>query len=109
MVLYHWLNYFVTTDWDIYRYLRFLTPSFILIAGFLVSHTYLSRQSADDPRFRRRLMARGGKLLLLFTVLNLAANLLLKQNYDGAPLGVRAFVAEAYDIYVLGTGRAAFD
>src|SRR4029077_598346 len=36
MVLYHWLNYFVTADGTIYKYLRFLTPSFIFITGFLI-------------------------------------------------------------------------
>src|ERR1700726_2047192 len=43
MVLYHWLNYFVASDGFFYRYLRFLTPSFIFIAGFLISNVYLSR------------------------------------------------------------------
>src|SRR6185295_1822787 len=42
MVLYHWLNYFVSADGFGYRYLRFITPSFIVITGFLVSHIYLS-------------------------------------------------------------------
>ena len=31
MVLYHWLNYFYGPRGDVYRYLRFLTPSFIFI------------------------------------------------------------------------------
>src|SRR5580704_5753793 len=50
MVLYHWLNYFVGPQADIYRYLRFLTPSFIFITGFLVSGVYLSKYSVADPR-----------------------------------------------------------
>src|SRR5207302_5956026 len=36
MVLYHWLNYFVSTEGDFYRYLRFLTPSFI----FIIEHSH---------------------------------------------------------------------
>src|SRR4051812_8978697 len=42
MVLYHWMNYFIRADGDVYKYLRFLTPSFIFITGFLVSQVYLS-------------------------------------------------------------------
>ena len=37
MVLYHWMNYFVSVEANLYRYFRFLTPSFILISGVLVS------------------------------------------------------------------------
>src|SRR5690349_11729639 len=37
MVLYHWINYFVTREGDLYRYLRFITPSFIFITGFLIA------------------------------------------------------------------------
>jgi len=71
MVLYHWLNYFIGLQWDGYRYLRFLTPAFICISGFLVSRVYLQRYSADDPRLRRRLLGRGLKLLALFLALNI--------------------------------------
>src|SRR5262249_39457158 len=74
MVLYHWLNYFVGLQWSGYRYLRFLTPSFIFITGFLVSYIYLAKYSYDDPRLRRRLVRRGGKLLLLFVLLNVVAD-----------------------------------
>jgi peptidoglycan/LPS O-acetylase OafA/YrhL len=70
MVLYHWLNYFVGLEWSGYRYLRFLTPSFIFIAGFLVSHVYLQRHDAESPVLRRRLIQRGAKLLVLFLALN---------------------------------------
>jgi peptidoglycan/LPS O-acetylase OafA/YrhL len=104
MVVYHWINYFIAVDWDIYRYLRFLTPSFILITGFLISHVYLARHPADDPQLRRRLLERGAKILLLFTVLNLTAGLVISASHD-----VRSFFADAYAIYVTGNGRAAFD
>src|SRR5258708_7126061 len=67
MVLYHWINYFVTLNWDVYRYLRFITPSFILITGFVLSNVYLRKYLATDLRLHRRLLGRGLKLLLLFT------------------------------------------
>src|SRR4051794_18609125 len=48
MVLYHWLNYFVTGhDW-IYKYLRFLPISFVFISGFLISQVYLSKYKRAD-------------------------------------------------------------
>ena len=50
MVLYHWLNYFVTPFGDMYKYLRFLTPSFIFITGFLISNVYLERYDIADRR-----------------------------------------------------------
>src|SRR4051812_33192295 len=77
MVLYHWVNYFVGLQWSGYRYLRFLTPSFILITGYLVGHVYLRRYVADDVRLWRRLLGRGAKLLLLFVLLNVAVELSL--------------------------------
>src|SRR6185436_19807687 len=108
MVLYHWLNYFVTLQWDVYRYLRFLTPSFILITGFIVSSVYLRKRN-NDAALYRRLWVRGAKLLLLFTALNVAVSAATTQNYNGAPLGVTAFTSNLYGVYVRGDGRAAFD
>ncbi len=72
MVLYHWINYFVGPDWEYYRYLRFLTPSFIFVTGFMISNVYLSKYATDDPRLPKRLLIRGLKLLAVFFVLNLA-------------------------------------
>jgi peptidoglycan/LPS O-acetylase OafA/YrhL len=71
MVLYHWINYFVGPQWGYYRYLRFLSPSFIFIAGFMVSHVYLAKYEPANPRLPRRLFTRGLKLLAIFFVLNL--------------------------------------
>lgn len=71
MVLYHWINYFVGVDWPYYRYLRFLSPSFIFISGFMISNVYLSKYNLTDPRLPKRLFVRGLKLILVFVVLNL--------------------------------------
>jgi hypothetical protein len=76
MVLYHWLNYFVGPNLD-YRYLRFLTPSFIFVTGFLVAHVYFSGQNAADPRLGKRLLIRGIKLLVIFVILNAVRSILL--------------------------------
>ncbi len=76
MVLYHWLNYFVGPDGYFYRYLRFLTPSFIFITGFFISHVYLRKYDLRASRLPVRLLSRGMKLLGVFVVLNVAASLI---------------------------------
>src|SRR6476620_8358523 len=73
MVLYHWLNYFVGVQGFFYRYLRFVTPSFIFITGFLISRVYLSKYTAPDLRLPRRLLVRGLKLFAIFLALNAVA------------------------------------
>lgn len=72
MVLYHWINYFVGADWPYYRYLRFLTPSFIFVSGFLISNVYLTKYRGDSRHLTWRLVSRGLKLLVIFLALNLA-------------------------------------
>src|SRR5271156_2446840 len=72
MVLYHWMNYFMVLGWTYYRYLRFLTPSFIFVTGFMISNVYLSKYEATAPRLSKRLFTRGLKLLTIFVLLNLA-------------------------------------
>ena len=107
MVLYHWLNYFVTLDWDVYRYLRFLTPSFILITGFLVSHVYLKRYARDSSRINRRLVQRGLKLLLLFIVLNLVVDLAMGgRRTDTVPT---SWADRASAVFLAGDGTAVFN
>jgi hypothetical protein len=70
MVFYHWVNYFIGPEWPSYRYLRFLTPSFIFITGFMISNVYLSKYEISDFRLIRRLITRSVKLLVIFTFLN---------------------------------------
>jgi peptidoglycan/LPS O-acetylase OafA/YrhL len=77
MVLYHWLNYFVGSEGDVYKYLRFLTPSFIFITGFLISHVHCAKYGAGNPRLSARLLLRGLKILGLFILLNLLISVLL--------------------------------
>ena len=72
MVLYHWINYFIGNEWGYYQYLRFLTPSFIFITGFMISNVYLSKYAVADSRLPKRLFTRGLKLLAIFVVLNLS-------------------------------------
>jgi peptidoglycan/LPS O-acetylase OafA/YrhL len=70
MVLYHWINYFVGPQWEYYYYLRFLTPSFVFISGFMVSRIYLSKYSVADNRISKRLVTRAIKIMGIFVSLN---------------------------------------
>jgi hypothetical protein len=106
MVLYHWLNYFVTLDWDVYRYLRFLTPSFIFVTGFLVSRVYLPRYSCDSPVLRERLVSRGVKLILLFVALNAGMRLLVRPHLAGPG---EDLLSLARSVFLIGEKGAAFN
>src|SRR5438309_10032842 len=70
MVLYHWLNYFVGSQGHYYNYLRFLTPSFIFITGFMISRIHLTRYMDSGRNLSKRLTIRGIKLLALVFLLN---------------------------------------
>ena len=59
MVLYHWINYFVSQQGDFSEILRFITPSFIFITGFLIANVYLAKYAIDDPRLYKRLIQEG--------------------------------------------------
>jgi hypothetical protein len=101
MVLYHWLNYFLgTTD---NKYLRFLTPSFIFITGFLISNVYLSKYGITDPHLPKRLMQRGLKILGTFVCLNLARTLIFPETYRDQMLSEHSSIRSLIDIYVIGS------
>lgn len=70
MVLYHWLNYFIESPGHAYDYLRFLTPSFIFITGFMISRIHLTGYKNSGRNLSKRLAVRGFKLLGLVFVLN---------------------------------------
>jgi peptidoglycan/LPS O-acetylase OafA/YrhL len=74
MVFYHWMNYFASADGSVYKYLRFLTPSFIFITGFLIAQVYLGSDRARSSSASKRLLVRAAKLLAIVSALNLATN-----------------------------------
>ena len=75
MVLYHWLNYFIGSQGQYYSYLRFLTPSFIFISGFMISRIHLSRYGSVGRHLAKRLTVRGFKLLAMVFLLNVLITL----------------------------------
>jgi len=91
MVLYHWLNYFIGPEGYYYNYLRFLTPGFIFITGFIISHVHLQRYGGARPRLPGRLVWRGLKLLAVFVGLNVLVGLalpgsLIRRSLQGGPI-----------------------
>jgi peptidoglycan/LPS O-acetylase OafA/YrhL len=107
MVLYHWINYFVSTEGYFYRYLRFITPSFIFITGFLITQAYLAKYDVGDLRVPKRLLQRGLKLLALFTLLNVGAGLVAGKNHHGPSLGLGSSAGDLFRIYISGGGQGA--
>jgi peptidoglycan/LPS O-acetylase OafA/YrhL len=107
MVLYHWLNYFISTEGDFYKYLRFITPSFIFISGFLISNVYFSKYGLSDPRLPRRLIVRGLKILGVFVVLNVAVSYMFRESYSGRILFDPLSVTNIIAIYVTGNASIA--
>ena len=102
MVLYHWINYFYgPTD---NRYLRFLTPSFIFITGFLISNIYLSKYGIADPHLPRRLIQRGLKVFGVFVFLNVTRLVLVRESFPSQASPVRAPFRTLFDVYILGSG-----
>ena len=102
MVLYHWVNYFIGLQWAYYRYLRFLTPSFIFVTGFMISNVYLSKYDATDPRLSKRLFTRGLKLLAIFLVLNLARTFIVPALGTGVVLWSLQDVRNIFTVFVSG-------
>ncbi|HWO29757.1 MAG TPA: acyltransferase family protein [Candidatus Acidoferrum sp.] len=102
MVLYHWMNYFYGPHDN--RYLRFLTPSFICITGFLISNIYLSKYKISDPRLPKRLLERGAKILGVFFVLNIMRILLVQGAFTQHSGSEPSPASNLIDVYLIGSG-----
>ena len=109
MVVYHTLNY--STDYTLsFKYLPFLPPSFILITGLLIGRLYLRNDTGASNGASMRLVLRGLRLVVIFTVLNLLAQVVgrNKPSGPGGQFGA-AFFDYWFEIYVLGGAAAAFE
>jgi len=102
MVLYHWLNYFIGATGDVYKYLRFLTPSFIFITGFLISYVHFSKYGADNPLLSKRLFVRGLKLIGLFVLLNACICLLLPNSPVVRVLRGNTWLDDMQNVFISG-------
>ncbi len=102
MVLYHWNNYFFTAHDN--RYLRFLTPSFIFISGFIISNIYLSKYDPSDSKLPKRLFERGLKILGVFFVLNFTRDALALLGGHDESVAAHWRLQSLVDIYLVGNG-----
>lgn len=107
MVLYHWLNYFFGPHGQYYDYLRFLTPSFIFITGFMISQIQLRRYENSGRILSRRLFVRGLKLLIVFLVLNALVYAALSRVQVSQSLWGKSLRSLSWAAFVVGTSRAA--
>jgi peptidoglycan/LPS O-acetylase OafA/YrhL len=106
MVIYHSFNY--STDYTLgFKLLPFLPPSFILIAGFLVAKKSAQQNNAPDVHSLLRAVLRGLRLLAIFTLLNVATQLVGKSGFNGEPEGIGYFFDHWFEVYIPGEGRFA--
>jgi peptidoglycan/LPS O-acetylase OafA/YrhL len=106
MVLYHWMNYFVRADGSVYKYLRFLTPSFIFITGFLISQVYLAKYKASDLAVPGRLFLRGCKLLGIVLCLNMVHSTARVEAFEAQAGGWST--GDIVAAYLVGIAPVAF-
>lgn len=114
MVLYHWLNYFIGSGGEHYNYkyldyLRFLTPGFIFITGFLISHVLTERYGGANAGLPGRLAVRGLKLLAVFVGLNIVAALVLPGSLIRRSLAGGPVLGSLVSIFVSGDVAADGD
>jgi peptidoglycan/LPS O-acetylase OafA/YrhL len=108
MVLYHWINYFVGVQGAFYTYIRFVPSAFIFLAGFMIANIYPEKYGLGNFRLYVRLVVRGLKLLVLFTVLNVTANMFIEKSYNGTMPGINGLISNATTIYISGNAKVAF-
>ena len=105
MVVYHVLSITTNAGFEGFRYLRFVSGSFIFISGFVAVRFMWDRFSQAPVKTSRRLVGRGVKVLLIFTALNLAIHASGFGNAAKEQLGIDGFARHAAALYVAGDGR----
>jgi hypothetical protein len=107
MVLYHWNNYFFGAHDN--RYLRFLTPSFIFITGFIISNIYFGKYGIADPQLPKRLIVRGLKILAVFLMLNVFRSFFSPGSGLETSATAHSSVRSIIDLYLIGSGVGGGD
>ena len=102
MVIYHTLTSHRVFP---HQFMAFLPASFIMISGFIITQIYFPKYGLDIKGLRRRLAVRSLKLLLIFTVLNLAALTIWPKYRYGIVFELENFFGEWMQIYLLGSPR----
>lgn len=109
MVVYHAMNIFSKAGPEEYAYVRFVSGSFILMSGYIVAKFHDGQFKADWSNTSRRLIVRGVKLLVLFTLLNVLINVTGIGNPNKAQPDIQRYMSSLFEVYVAGTpGHASF-
>jgi hypothetical protein len=104
MIFYHGMNYLGHVSWP-HHYLKFLPPSFIFITGFIITHISLCKYNNASEKLTARLLSRSGKILLLFTALNLCSLIIISNKFDGISGVINNYFVDWKAIYLIGSGR----
>jgi hypothetical protein len=104
MVIYHSLNYHGIFP---NRYIPFVAPAFIMLAGFIITQIYFPKYGRDINGARIRLAVRSIKLLLIFTILNLAGRMVWPLYHQGISFELEDYFGNWIDIYLIGSPRTA--
>jgi uncharacterized membrane protein YidH (DUF202 family) len=105
MIGYHALSIASTGGEEVFRFIRFISGSFIFITGFIVSAFMLPRFLQGQAALSRRLYLRGIKIIALFTALNVAIAATGLGNLGKRHLGVADYIFNAATIYLSGDSR----
>jgi hypothetical protein len=86
-----------------------VSGSFLFISGYVISVYYEQKFHLNKNSTTRRLVIRGIKLLLIFTLLNLVIQFSGIGNPNKIQTGIKMFLLNGYDIYGIGKpGKASF-
>jgi hypothetical protein len=107
MVVYHVMNAVTTASDEAYGYVRFVSGSFIFVTGLMLSRFVAASFQRDRAATGRRLVVRGIKLVLLFTVLNVFIHASGFGSPAKAQLGLTEFLARAEAVYLRGANQVA--
>jgi peptidoglycan/LPS O-acetylase OafA/YrhL len=105
MVVYHTLSIASTGGVETFRFIRFVSGSFIFLAGFVAARYMTDRMRRDPSAATWQLCARGAKIVALFTALNLAIAFSGFGNASKQPLIAAEFLRWAPEIYLAGNSR----
>lgn len=110
MVIYHIFNYYFEVRPPILLYIDFVTGSFVFISGYLVSSVYQTKYRDNLRKMFFRLFYRGGKLLLLFLLINFAIYSAAIKNYNGYEFKMDQLLANLGSILLAGSAKiSAFE
>jgi hypothetical protein len=110
MVIYHIINYYFDIRPQVLLYINFVTGSFVFITGYLISSIYRKKYERDLYKKFFRIFSRGGKLLLLFLLINVSIYSIAIKNYNGYEFKTNQFVSNLGSILLAGSAKfAAFE